>query len=63
MFVKYLYNHWYKQTLIISNVEQLYLNKINSLKIISSSGYLNTNLKIGCIFSIKAWPFIIINLI
>ena len=55
--VKYLHNRWYRKTLVISDAEQLYLNKINSLKKISCSGYLSTGVKTGCIFDVGAWPF------
>ena len=55
--VKYLYNRWYKKALIISDVEQTYQNKINSLKMVACSGYLTTDTKKGCVFDVRAWPF------
>jgi ribonuclease HI len=56
--VIYLQNRWYKKTLVISDTKQLYLNNINSLNLIYCSGYLNLDLEIGCVFDIKAWPFL-----
>lgn len=55
--VKYLHNRWYKRALVISDAEQLYLNKIHSLNLVACSGYLATTSKSGCIFDVKAWPF------
>ena len=55
--VKYLHNRWYKKTLIISGVEQLYFNNINSLKMVACSGYLTTDTKKGCVFNVREWPF------
>ena len=55
--IGYLYNRWYKKTLIISDIEQPYSKKIHSLKILACSGYLTKNSQKGCIFDVGAWPF------
>lgn len=55
--VKYLHNRWYKKTLVISNLEQRYLNNMHSLKIVTCSGYLAVDTKNGCVFDVDAWPF------
>ncbi len=55
--VKYLHNRWHKKTLVISSVEQNYLNNIHSLNIVTCSGYITNSIKRGCVFDVGAFPF------
>ncbi|AIT10196.1 hypothetical protein LO80_09590 [Candidatus Francisella endociliophora] len=55
--IRYLGQRWYKKALIISASKQVYFSKINALKLVVCSGYLQKENPVGCKFAIDAWPF------